>query len=233
MSGAEGGGIGGGGSLLEAGTGRIEERDPSVEFVVVVGYLHSLVGADAVDVETADCGQQIGTDRQVRPAPVLQLDEDLRERFGHQVVGIGSGKQLVGQTNGCIAVPLEENAKGRVVASADRGDSASLSSSCCVPERRTPESAKYNPNSAWSIGRAERDGVRANDTYSLLVELPLMVEPDRYAEWLNPAPIDGRELRDLLVPAAPGLLDAIPVSTHVSNVRNNGPEPVKPLEISN
>ena len=60
-----------------------------------------------------------------------------------------------------------------------------------------------------------------------------MVEPDRYAEWLNPAPIDGRELRDLLVPAAPGLLDAIPVSTHVSNVRNNGPEPVKPLEISN
>lgn len=62
--------------------------------------------------------------------------------------------------------------------------------------------------------------------------MPLMVEPDRYAEWLNPAPIDVLEVRDLLVPAAPGLLDAIPVSTQVNNVRNNGPELVKPLEIS-
>ena len=34
---------------------------------------------------------------------------------------------------------------------------------------------------------------------------------------------------DLLVPAAPGRLEAYPVSTLVSNVRNNGPELVEPL----
>jgi putative SOS response-associated peptidase YedK len=31
------------------------------------------------------------------------------------------------------------------------------------------------------------------------------------------------------VPAAPGRLDAWPVSTAVNNVRNNGPELVEPL----
>jgi hypothetical protein len=32
------------------------------------------------------------------------------------------------------------------------------------------------------------------------------------------------------VPAAPGLLQAFPVSTEVNNVRNNGPDLVVPLD---
>ena len=107
------------GSPFKACTGRIEERHVSIEFEVVAGDPYSLVGADSIDVKTADCGQQIGTERQVGPTPILQLDEDLRERFGHQVVGIGSGKQLVGQANGCMAVPLEQNAEGCVFSGAD------------------------------------------------------------------------------------------------------------------
>ena len=35
----------------------------------------------------------------------------------------------------------------------------------------------------------------------------------------------------LLVPAAPGRLEAWPVSTAVNSVRNNGPELVEPLPV--
>ena len=41
----------------------------------------------------------------------------------------------------------------------------------------------------------------------------------------------GPTLLDLLVPAAPGRLEAYPVSTLVSNVRNNGPELLEPLPL--
>jgi putative SOS response-associated peptidase YedK len=57
--------------------------------------------------------------------------------------------------------------------------------------------------------------------------MPLAVPRERWQEWLDPGR-DGAEdpaaLTSLLVPAAPGLLAAYPVSTAVNNVRNNGPE---------
>jgi len=59
--------------------------------------------------------------------------------------------------------------------------------------------------------------------------MPLLVEPERYSAWLDPAATDADQLRELLVPAAPGLLEAFPVSTEVNNVRNNGPDLVVPL----
>ena len=58
--------------------------------------------------------------------------------------------------------------------------------------------------------------------------MPLMVERDRWSQWLDPRV--GGEL-SLLVPAAPGSLEAYPVSTAVGNVRNNGPELVEPLPL--
>ncbi|WP_309647568.1 SOS response-associated peptidase [Nocardioides sp.] len=60
--------------------------------------------------------------------------------------------------------------------------------------------------------------------------MPLMVEPDRWSAWLDPTAPQG-SLLDLLVPAAPGNLEAYPVSTLVSNVRNNGPELIEPLPL--
>ncbi|MDQ4112676.1 MAG: SOS response-associated peptidase [Actinomycetota bacterium] len=58
--------------------------------------------------------------------------------------------------------------------------------------------------------------------------MPLMVERERWDQWLDPArPGD----LDLLTPAAPGRLEAYPVSTLVSNVRNNGRELVEPLPL--
>jgi putative SOS response-associated peptidase YedK len=59
---------------------------------------------------------------------------------------------------------------------------------------------------------------------------PLMVERDRWSAWLDTS-ATGSDLLDLLVPAAPGRLEAYPVSTLVSNVRNNGPELLEPLPL--
>jgi len=61
--------------------------------------------------------------------------------------------------------------------------------------------------------------------------MPLMVPRDRWGAWLDPALSDRDELLPLLEPAAPGRLEAFPVSTLVSNVRNNGPELLDPLPL--
>jgi putative SOS response-associated peptidase YedK len=62
--------------------------------------------------------------------------------------------------------------------------------------------------------------------------MPLAVPRERWQEWLDPGR-DGAEdpaaLTSRLVPAAPGLLAAYPVSTAVNNVRNNGPELIAEL----
>jgi putative SOS response-associated peptidase YedK len=59
--------------------------------------------------------------------------------------------------------------------------------------------------------------------------MPLLVEPDRYAAWLDSTATSVHDPRSLLVPAAPGRLEAYPVSTAVNNVRNNGAELLEPL----
>lgn len=58
---------------------------------------------------------------------------------------------------------------------------------------------------------------------------PLLLEPERWEAWLDPTIDDVDLLRGLLVPAAPGRLEAYPVSTDVNSVRNNGPHLVEPL----
>ena len=71
---------------------------------------------------------------------------------------------------------------------------------------------------------AEDDVGRIHD------RMPLMVERERWGAWLDPRTAKDT-LLDLLTPAAPGRLEAYPVSTLVSNVRNNGPELLEPLPI--
>jgi putative SOS response-associated peptidase YedK len=61
--------------------------------------------------------------------------------------------------------------------------------------------------------------------------MPLMLTRDRYDDWLDPTHHDRDDLLALLQPAAPGRLEAFPVSTLVSNVKNNGPELVVPLPL--
>jgi putative SOS response-associated peptidase YedK len=60
--------------------------------------------------------------------------------------------------------------------------------------------------------------------------MPLLVERDRWDAWLDTGRKNDKDaLLSLLVPAAPGRLEAYPVSTAVNSVRNNGPELVEPL----
>lgn len=59
--------------------------------------------------------------------------------------------------------------------------------------------------------------------------MPLMLPPERWDAWLDPSRTDPEDLRELLAPPPPGLMRAYPVSTEVSNVRNNGPELLKEL----
>ncbi|HEY3013567.1 MAG TPA: SOS response-associated peptidase [Nocardioides sp.] len=61
--------------------------------------------------------------------------------------------------------------------------------------------------------------------------MPMMVPPERWAQWLDPSISGKDELMSLLEPAAPGRLSAYPVSSLVSNVRNNGPQLLEPLPI--
>ncbi|MFE2378004.1 SOS response-associated peptidase [Streptomyces sp. NPDC059398] len=60
--------------------------------------------------------------------------------------------------------------------------------------------------------------------------MPLILTPDRWDDWLDPAHTDPERLAPLLGPPPAGLVRAYPVATAVSNVRNNGPELLTALE---
>lgn len=62
--------------------------------------------------------------------------------------------------------------------------------------------------------------------------MPLMLDRGSYDAWLDPTNNDRADLLGLLRPAAPGLLEAYPVSSLVSNVANNGPELVEPIPLA-
>lgn len=59
--------------------------------------------------------------------------------------------------------------------------------------------------------------------------MPMLIEPAGYSAWLRAEPLESSDVEGLLVPAAPGRLEAFPVSTEVNNVRNNGPQLTEPL----
>lgn len=59
--------------------------------------------------------------------------------------------------------------------------------------------------------------------------MPMLIERERWAEWLDPRVADAS---GLLVPANSAGLKARPVSTAVNDVRNNGPQLIDPLQDS-
>lgn len=59
--------------------------------------------------------------------------------------------------------------------------------------------------------------------------MPLLVEARSYDAWLDPRIEDPETVGELLIPAAPGRLEAYPVSTEVNNVRNHGARLIEPL----
>jgi putative SOS response-associated peptidase YedK len=61
--------------------------------------------------------------------------------------------------------------------------------------------------------------------------MPMVIQPDRWADWLDPAADDPADLMALLAPAASSGLISYPVSTTVNSVRNNGPELISRIEL--
>jgi putative SOS response-associated peptidase YedK len=62
--------------------------------------------------------------------------------------------------------------------------------------------------------------------------MPMVIEPDRWADWLDPAAGDPADLAALLAPAAASRLISYPVSTTVNSVRNNGAELITRVELA-
>jgi putative SOS response-associated peptidase YedK len=58
--------------------------------------------------------------------------------------------------------------------------------------------------------------------------MPMVIPPDSWSEWLDPANNDVGDLQVLLTPAAVSGLTSYPVSTAVNSVRNNGPRLIEP-----
>ncbi|GAA0669600.1 SOS response-associated peptidase [Kitasatospora atroaurantiaca] len=62
--------------------------------------------------------------------------------------------------------------------------------------------------------------------------MPLFLDPGGYDAWLDPGRTDPDELRSLLVPPAPGALQAVPVSPAVGSIRNNSADLVRPIALT-
>ena len=61
--------------------------------------------------------------------------------------------------------------------------------------------------------------------------MPMLIEPQNWARWLDPRESKADTLGRLLVPAAAGRLEAYPVSTEVNDVRNDGPHLIEPISV--
>ncbi|HEY8455725.1 MAG TPA: SOS response-associated peptidase [Actinopolymorphaceae bacterium] len=113
-----------------------------------------------------------------------------------------------------------------------RGDGGILAMAGLYEIWRDPEKADDDPDRfVWTCTvlttTAEDELGRIHD------RMPLLVERDQYATWLDPRIRDPERLRSVLIPAAPGRLQAYPVSTAVNNVRNNGPHLIEPIPAEN
>jgi putative SOS response-associated peptidase YedK len=72
--------------------------------------------------------------------------------------------------------------------------------------------------------RAEDEVGRIHD------RMPMVIEPARWADWLDPAASGTEALHGLMTPAASVHLTTYPVSTEVNSVRHNGPGLIEPME---
>ena len=62
--------------------------------------------------------------------------------------------------------------------------------------------------------------------------MPVILDPDSYELWLDPAMRDVRAVSDLLKPCDARLIRGYPVSTRINNVANDGEECSTPVELA-
>lgn len=60
---------------------------------------------------------------------------------------------------------------------------------------------------------------------------PVVLDPERWTDWLDPEPTSDHQILSLLAPPAHGRFQAWPVSTAVNGARNSGPELIDPVPV--
>lgn len=93
-----------------------------------------------------------------------------------------------------------------------------------------PPEATDSAEASWIRSCTIVTGEPNDKIASIHDRMPVMLPPSAWDTWLDPANDDLATLGKLLVPAPSQLLEVHPVSTAVSNVRENGPELIAPVE---
>ena len=98
-----------------------------------------------------------------------------------------------------------------------------------IHERWRPANADPNDPAAVLHTMAILTTEPADDIAHVHDRMPVLLDPADFDAWLDPA-TEGGELLHLLRPPAPGVVQAWRVSRLVSQVRNNGPALMEPVE---
>jgi putative SOS response-associated peptidase YedK len=109
-----------------------------------------------------------------------------------------------------------------------RTDGSSLAFAGLYELWRDPAVAKEDPDSwLWTTTIITTS---APDEIGVIHDrMPMIIDRERWGDWLDPAVSDVADVRALLVPAAVSGLRTYPVSAQVNSVRNNGPQLIEPL----
>ena len=83
---------------------------------------------------------------------------------------------------------------------------------------------------AWLWSAAIITTRATDDVGQIHDRMPMVIEPARWADWLDPGQADEAALHALLAPAVSGGLTSYPVSTEVNSVRHNGPGLIEPVD---
>ena len=83
---------------------------------------------------------------------------------------------------------------------------------------------------AWLWTAAIITTQATDDVGQIHDRMPMVITPEHWADWLDPANTEPGQIHAAMLPAMAGGLTSHPVSMAVNTVRNNGPELIKPLE---
>ena len=110
-----------------------------------------------------------------------------------------------------------------------RGDGGVLAFAGLYELWRDPDAPDSDP-AAWLWTAAIITTEAPDDLGRIHDRTPMVIEPGRWADWLDPGQTDEATLRGLLAPAVSGALSSYPVSTEVNAVSHNGPGLIEPLD---
>jgi putative SOS response-associated peptidase YedK len=82
---------------------------------------------------------------------------------------------------------------------------------------------------AWLWTAAVITTRAADEVGEIHDRMPMVIAPERWADWLDPDLTEPGRLQATMQPAMAGGLTSYPVSPDVNYVRNNGPELIRPL----